>query len=423
MGGIAGYANGDFSGCTNTGNITAENANYIGGIVGCSRLDYDKSFVSLTNSGVVTGKDYVGGISGNINFYTSVDSSSNPTYTLTITKMTNSGDVKGENQIGGIFGRITASGENKYSNYKYCYGKITASNITNIGNVEGISYVGGLVGYGSATAISTISGSTSSATVKGNYCIGGIAGQLATIKLVECSNENSEIIATGYKVDGTSYYAWVGGYVGSGYAFENCHNSVNINYTARGIYVGGIAGYANGEFNNCSNTAIVTASNSDNVGGIVGCSRLDYDKSFVSLTNSGAVTGKNYVGGISGNINFYTSVDTSSNPTYTLTITKMTNSGNIKGENQVGGIFGRVTASGENRYSNYKYCYGKITASNISNAGTVEGASCVGAFMGYVSTTDANSRLVGCTQTGTAKENGVVVTALIREKVNISIDE
>ncbi|MDE6373845.1 MAG: hypothetical protein K2L72_05030, partial [Clostridia bacterium] len=307
--------------------------------------------------------------------------------------------------------------------YASCYAKITASQFNNAGNVTAISYAGGFIGYGSATAISTITGSTSSATIEGEYMIGGLAGQLATVKLVECSNEETVIKATGYKIDGTSYYAYVGGYVGSGYAFENCHNTVAINYTERGIYVGGIAGYANGEFSGCTNTAAITAENANYVGGIVGYVSLSYDVTLTSLTNSGEVTGKDYVGGISGSINFYTTVKggTGSTFTYTLTLSKMTNNGEVRGENQVGGIIGRTTADGKNNGS-YASCYAKITASQFNNAGNVTAISYVGGLIGYGSATTA-SNITGSVSSGeiTATEN--MVGGLAGQLVNIKLTD
>lgn len=386
IGGIIGYSNGTFSGCTNNGNISATRANYVGGIAGYVRHTGNATHSALNNSGNVTGADCVGGVFGRI--YESVDSSTN--YVITANRATNSGEIKGHNYIGGVVGYF-------YANNTYGYSRtstITVTMLTNTANVTGIDYVGGLVGYVYSNSTSSkISGSNSSATITAEACIGGLVGYSRYVQLEDCSNQDTEIIATGYMIDGTSYYAYVGGYAGYGYSITNCINATSITYSSMGNFVGGVAGYSNGSITGCSNSGTITVTQASYVGGLVGYVVNSGSVAHSSLTNSGQITGNDNVGGIFGRL--YQSVDSSDS--YTITINRVTNSGIIKGRNYVGGIAGYSYANNSYGYSRTSTIIGTV----FSNTANVTGNNYVGGLLGYAYTNSTNSKLSGSNSSGT----------------------
>ena len=418
VGGIAGYAKGAFSGCTNTANITANKASCVGGIAG--RLYYSGNITlnALSNQGHIIGIDNVGGIIGSIGDYRHTGYN-NGEYTLTLTRFTNSGDISGVNHVGGLVGYFNIYAEHS-SSYTSLI-KLTGNTLTNTGDVTGTQKVGGLIGYGySNDTRSTITGSTSSGVITAEYYVGGLAGKIENVKMIECSNENSTVTATGYLVDGTTYYAYVGGYAGYGYAFDNCINTVVITYSERGQYIGGIAGYANGAFSGCKNTANITANKANCVGGIAG--RLNYSGNVTlsTLTNSGAINGADYVGGIVGYIYDYYHTGYN-NGYYTVTLKKLTNNGSIGGNSNVGGIIGYVRVYAEHS-SSYTSLI-KITGSEFTNTGNVSGTSLVGGLIGYGYSNDTSSLIVGYIASGTVSGSGSNVGNVVGKVENIKLDE
>lgn len=387
-GGIIGYA--QATGCSaleNNGDVTGE-VN-VGGIIGyfAKSGDYTLTLAS-TNRGNVTGETYVGGVLGRLVNEWTEDSSK--THSLKINKLTNSGKVEGVTYVGGVVGGIRA-----IVNAKYGYNNpsiiVTANGFANTGDVAGTTYVGGIVGYAySDNGGSQLSNSSSTAKITAEAYVGGLAGKLENVKLIECTNTDTVLVATSYAIDGANYYAYVGGFVGYGYYVENCHNAVEITYTEGGSYVGGIAGRLLRPLQNCSNTANVTAANASYVGGLVGevCSSGDY--SVLQLTNSGNVKGKNYVGGVLGRIWNEWTEDSSSS--HSLKISKLTNSGKVEGVTYVGGVVGNVRA-----IVNPAYGYNNpsiiVTANGFANTGDVTGTTYVGGLMGYAYSDNGNSQL------------------------------
>ena len=336
---VARFSGGTLAENENYGEVTGKQ--YTAGIVGLLQVGGNYTIANLTNNGEITGANYVGGIVGHINNYVSVSTNGYPTYTLTLTNLTNNGAITGESNVGGLAGRVNVHGDNSHWSGKDAYVKINASYVTSTGDITGASYVGGLIGSGySDTSVSSLTNGTVSGSITGEYYVGGLVGKIENVKIANSTNENTTINATGFYLDTNTniYYAYVGGYAGYGYMFENCENNSNITYTQKGDYVGGIAGYAHGAINSCTNTGNITASNSNYVGGIAGYVSLWADNSLTNLTNSGLIKGKNNVGGIVGHINNYVSVSTNGYPTYTLTLTNLTNNGAITGESNVGGL-------------------------------------------------------------------------------------
>ena len=367
VGGLAGYAKGSFTGCTNTANITAEKSAYVGGIAGYGGAGSASTGAGLANTGNITGLERVGGIFGAMNV-------------TTLNKCTNSGN-------------ITASGE--YAGGMVGYSEYTTTvNLRNAGDIAGQTFVGGL--FGSARN-GSISDSASSGAVQGEFYVGGLAGQIGAI--ADCSNTGVVVTAMGYGVEGSNYNAYVGGYAGYAGSGSNLENAAKITYSERGRFVGGIMGYSNGTLTNCTNTADITAEKSDYVGGIVGCIVRDWSNTHSNLTNSGNITGKNYVGGIFGSC----TNGASNSGVYTLTLTKLINNGAvIASGNYVGGIVGKIYC-----YNTYYHGTSNVSAACLENSGVVTGKQYVGGLFGEFHTESA-SAVVDYTQTGTVTgENGV----------------
>ena len=378
VGGIAGRSDGEFVNCSNTGAITAVDSEWVGGLAGYVYSGGNRTMKNLKNSGAVTGVNYVGGIFGRM--YNELGANAN--YTMTYTDVENSGEIVATgNYVGGLFG-------NMYGNNTYGYTmKVIGTEWKNTGNVSGKTHVGGLVGSAySDEGASYISGA-SNATIKAESRVGGLAGWLDNIRLTDCSNEGSSVTATKYEMDSNgNYFAYLGGYAGKGYGFTNCHNAVALTYAEKGNYVGGIAGYADNVFSGCSNTGAITATATAYAGGLAGYVRCNGTITFTELSNSGAVTGKEYVGGIFGRmVN-----ELGANANYTMTYTDIQNSGEIVATGDyVGGLFGYLFANNTYGYST------KTVGTEWKNTGDVTGKTYVGGFVGYTHSDDGASMLSG----------------------------
>ncbi|MCC8157947.1 MAG: filamentous hemagglutinin N-terminal domain-containing protein [Phascolarctobacterium sp.] len=370
IGGIAGRndfgSNGtsgrDWYSITNSNNYAAVSGkDYVGGIVGHNKdwIEKNQNFGAITGTG-----SYVGGIVG--------ANSENPAI---IENCTNSGVITGINYVGGI------AGYNGYNDLDYA-AKITNSHNTDSGSVTGNSYVGGIVGYNGYTASkggAIIEKSTNSGVVKAtgyttssgkNYSyVGGIAGYNYKGEITDVTN-NGNVVG--------SYYA-VGGVVG--YNWGDITKGVNKG-TVEGAsyYVGGIAGYNYGKITNANNENSIKGVYY--VGGISGHNGVTLTD--VHNGNAGTVTGNGYVGGISG-YNSGTIGDADKK-------TSVTNSGAIeakgftssgKSNAYVGGITGynagdiiqtanKGTVTGAGNYSGGVVGYNNKNISDSYNTGDVD---------------------------------------------------
>ncbi len=418
IGGIAGVLYNGIKNCTNTANITAKTSSYVGGLVGELSLAHAYNITDLRNSGAVQGVDNVGGIAGKI--YSAWDTGySNNTYTAYINKATNTGSVTGSNNVAGCFGHIYANISNKSGYNSWMLINMTA--LENNANVTGTACVGGLVGYAYAdNGSSNISASKSTGIITADYLVGGIAGQLDNVGIYNSSNEGTTLKINKYQTDGSNYYAFAGGYVGKGYYVENCHNAVEISYTQRGNYIGGIAGVLYNGIKNCSNTADVTALTSSYVGGLVGELNLAHAYNITELKNSGTVKGVELVGGIAGNVHSSWNTGYSSNG-YTSYMSKVSNEGSIVGTKYVAGCFGKIYADITNK-SGYN-SWMLINMSQISNSGDIVGESITAGLVGSVSTDNSSSQIVDYTMTGTVTAPDTDTGLLIAQMSNFSIIE
>lgn len=370
-GGVIGFVSAfDAMGLTNYGEVVGEFD--IGGVVGyayyTSGATMNPNFI---NEGKVTGKENVGGVIGQ---FTMVGYNSQ---SMALNLLTNKGAVSGEKNVGGIFGYF----DSYCNHYSDSIMTSTVSQLENTGNVTGKSYVGGIVGYGTTdTGNSKFIGVKSSAIIKGEYYVGGLAGKLSYIVLEDCSNEGSTVSATGYLVENSNYYTYLGGYVGYGYGITNCINNVAITHTQKGSYVGGIGGYLTGNILSSQNNADVTASKCSYVGGVAGANSIGAT-SVYNVKNYGNVVGADYTGGIAGKLNG------ESYNSSTLTLNEFENHASVTGAQYTGGIFGYI-----NIYAtHYSDSVLTINSTGFVNTGNVKGTTYVGGIMGYGVSDTGNS--------------------------------
>ena len=361
------------SGVTISGSVTS-NTNYVGGIVG--NLN-NSTVVDSTNSATVTGVSYVGGIAGQvygsgIQYYSSVIGSNNTgainssgDYVggitgylyqyASISDSTSSGDIKltssGKSYVGGITGRA-------YGVNQYYYASITNSTSSGTITANNANFVGGIVGdlnyYSNASKLN------SSTVITGaNQYIGGIAGHMQGAD-PNYKNSITDAKFSG-QVTGATFVGGIVGYLNPNSILNSVHNKGTVTSTSQ--YAGGIVGYSNGYGNqsycnlisNATSTGTVK-SNGNYAGGITGYS--SYTRIYDSYSKSN-ISGNEGIGGIVGLASQYTYVDR----TYS--------SATIEGTTKVGGIFGVTN-------SNYNYVADSFTEGNIQATGNY-----VGGIVGY----------------------------------------
>lgn len=305
FGGIAGEntEKGIINNATNTADVNADGAAYVGGIVG----ENNGTLKDMAgNSGNVTGKDYVGGVAGKNNAVNNdplngVEASNTGTVfatgggaggifavnnaNITNSKLTNNGTVigNGGNGTGGIFGVNT--------------GNISTSSLKNEvdGQVIGMNNVGGLIGVNT-----------------GNI--------------------------TGGRDDADSYYKYKiynNGVINVGTYIYNNQNGEYEFQVDTGSNIGGLIGNNadSGSLTAGYNTGAINASGSTNVGGIAGSNSGTIDQVFNTVItadgkNTGTITGGTNVGGLVGN-----NSGTLSNAYNTTGVTGDDNFGNAVGNN------------------------------------------------------------------------------------------
>ena len=388
---------------TNTGVITAA-GNYTGGICGYFARTGEFTLKQWENSANVSGNSYVGGVCGAYeNVYQSGD---NATRKADVNQMLNSGKVVATgNYVGGLFGFISADAkftDGGYSSDKDGLQKIICRNFTNTGAVEGVKNVGGTVGYFSSDdSSSEFIDFVNSATITATGVVGGIIAESHNLIISSALNTGTKFIVESAYIDGSNKYAYVGGFVGLAYNtnISNANNNSNINYTSSesvGSYIGGIAAYSTGTFENCSNSGNIVAPKSSYVGGICGLSDKDYGYTSQKLTNTGNITGINHVGGIFGAlINEYYSPD---NGSRTLNFNIISNTGEITATgNYIGGIIGYARIDALFKDGGYSADHDglqNMMARKLSNNADITGVLYVGGLFGYFSSDDARSEFI-----------------------------
>ncbi|WP_302486795.1 hypothetical protein, partial [uncultured Megamonas sp.] len=259
FGGVTGIntENGTITDATNSGNINASGATYVGGIAGENNGELNKF---NGNYGNVTGGDKVGGAVGK------------NTVDINNAELVSAGTVTSAGGAGGIFA------ENS--------GNITNSDLSNNGAVKGDnnnlnSGTGGLIGINSGNISNTSLRNEVNGKVSGVYNVGGLIGI------------NSGTI-TGGRDDANTYYKY------------QIYNNGTIK-AENGSNIGGLIGYNknNGSLTAGYNTGNIAASGSTNVGGIVGINEGTVKEVFNTIMTADGknetIVGGSNVGAIIGN--------------------------------------------------------------------------------------------------------------------------
>lgn len=313
-------ATGTITSATNEGDVVAENAQYVGGIVGWNTVNGVLDGMGNSNTGRVEGATYVGGVAGKNN----ADITGTADNIITIE---NTGVVIAHNGgAGGIFGENTGDIQ---------YAEMSNSGIVSGTNYSGIDDVtngtGGIIGVNSGDITYSSITNTVDGQVTGINNVGGLIGY-NTGTIIGGRNEAQETDEDGnVTAEEDSYYKY------------KVYNNGTITVTGSGSNIGGLIGNnaketingveQTGSLTAGYNTGAINAGSSSNVGGIVGNNAGKVDQVFNTVMTpegEGAITGGNNVGGLIG-----TNSGTLSNA-YNTTEVKPTNSGvvgNAVGEN------------------------------------------------------------------------------------------
>ncbi|PAV38867.1 hypothetical protein CJ260_06845 [Megasphaera sp. ASD88] len=278
-------ATGTITNATNRGDVIAENADYVGGIVGWNTAKGVLTGMGNSNEGRVEGNTYVGGVAG----------LNDAAITGTAEEMvgiTNSGVVIAHGGgAGGIFG-VNA-------------GKIEYAHISNTGIVSGTDSkdsatagTGGLVGVNNGDIIHSSLTNELSGQVMGTQNVGGLiginTGKVSGGRDAADSYYKYQVYNNGVVNAGTWHDSDGDGIVDEG-EFAVVQNGQNI---------GGLVGTNNGAITAAYNTGVVNGNGSTNVGGIAGTNRGTIDQVFNTIFDSngkdGMVNGGTNVGGLVG---------------------------------------------------------------------------------------------------------------------------
>ena len=291
------------SGSTASGAVTGI-TNLVGGLVG----ENNGPIINSRATGTVRGVRWVGGLVG----------SNSGAGVSKINGSTAAGDVTGTgNQVGGLAGWNNAP--------------ISGSHAS--GNVKGVQWVGGLVGQNSgAGGVNKISGSTAAGDVTGtSNLVGGLVGW------------NNAPISGSHATGDVKGVQWIGGLVGSNYDADAWNGrAVGMNtiegstaggaVTATGNLVGGLVGFNNGPISD-SDASGARVRGLANVGGLVGSNYNEPGDGVNTISRSTASAAVE--GTASNSVNLGGLVGWNNGP-----ISDSDASGSVEGRNQSGGLVG-----------------------------------------------------------------------------------
>lgn len=370
----------------NRGNVSVVGSgnNYGGGIIAYNVSGTNNQFSGqFTNSGSVSGSDYIGGLFGYMNAPGALPNVYSGTFT-------NNGLVSGDNGIGGIVGV-------SYTNATF------SGSLTNNAAVSGAGVVGGILGSGvNGTVTGTmINNGTINADGSSATAVGGIYGNSDSVTITSSAILTNHGTVYGSDSTGGIVGNLLGG-GGSGPAYAGTFtNYGDVNpITAAGTGVGGLIGAGSGAFLTGTFTlASGTVQGISDVGGVIGnisnngASNGAISSAAILSTLAGTVVkGTGSVGGILGsaasstlNGSYFNSanVDPADNvggiaglvSASTLSGNYELVAGSIIGNNNVGGLFGQITSTSTV----------DTTATMLTDAGTyVEGASNIGGLIGLM---------------------------------------
>lgn len=367
---------GTITSATNEGDVVAENAQYVGGIVGWNTSQGKLVGMGNSNEGTVIGGSYVGGVIGkNDAAIGSKDSAQ--------VGITNEGTVIAtKGGAGGLIGENNAAITNTVMiNRGEVHGNNTANDNSGTGGIIGVNM--GDITYSSL--INEVTG-----TVTGTNNVGGLIGV-----------NKADITGGRYTVTGEDAGMYINkiynnGVINVGTYKDEDGDGKYVFYEQAGSNIGGLIGdNQGGSLTAGYNTGAINAKNSSNVGGIAGRNSGKIDQVFNTVmvkpgsNQDIAITGGSYVGGLVGD--------------NTGTITNAYNTSNVVATKQdgiVGGLVGNNQANGE------------ITnAYNTSNVVTTKQDGIVGNLVGINGGTvqyvyGVADKLIG---NGNAAEYGYVI--------------
>ena len=365
-------ATGTITSATNEGDVVAENAQYVGGIVGWNTVNGTLDGMGNSNTGRVEGATYVGGVAGK----NDADITGTADNIITIE---NTGVVIAhKGGAGGIFGENTGDIQ---------YAEMSNSGIVSGTNYSGIDDVtngtGGIIGVNSGDIIYSSLKNEADGQVIGMENVGGLIGY-----------NSGEITGGRTEVDDTD----------AGYYKYQIYNNGVIN---AGKWVDGDnsneEGYGvidSGEF-----TAATVNDNSKNIGGLIGnnadaTSTGGKKGSLTAGYNTGAIyaSGSINVGGIAG------SNSGAIDQVFNTVMTEDGKNQTITGGTNVGGLVGENTNNGtlSNAY-NTTEVVGKLDNAIVGNAVGVNNDNAT--VSNVYDVTNTNNKLIGENSNGAIVDN------------------
>lgn len=308
---------GTITSATNEGDVVAENAQYVGGIVGWNTSQGKLVGMGNSNEGTVIGGSYVGGVIGkNDAAIGSKDSAQ--------VGITNEGTVIAtKGGAGGLIGENNAAITNTVMiNRGEVHGNNTANDNSGTGGIIGVNM--GDITYSSL--INEVTG-----TVTGTNNVGGLIGV-----------NKADITGGRYTVTGEDAGMYINkiynnGVINVGTYKDEDGDGKYVFYEQAGSNIGGLIGdNQGGSLTAGYNTGAINAKNSSNVGGIAGRNSGKIDQVFNTVmvkpgsNQDIAITGGSYVGGLVGNNQANGEIRNAYN---TSTVTATGVSGNLVGTN------------------------------------------------------------------------------------------
>ena len=344
FGGVTGENVGIITNATNRARVDAEQASYVGGIVGKNTSEGEKVGQLLgmgnSNKGFVIGNNYVGGVIGKNEVAitgTAKDS----------VGIVNSGTVIAlAGGAGGIIGENSAD--------------ITHVIMKNEGEVHGNASIEGSAeenGTGGIIGVNGYKADGTGATISNSSLMNRVNGNVSGVANVGGIIGINHGVITGGRDANNNYYKYQ--IYNNGTIQAGSYDATNGTITAvAGENIGGLLGNNRGTLTAGYNTGVVDAGQSSNVGGIAGTNSGKLDQVFNSVVT------------VTKTETDATDADGKKLYNYTYT-----DGGEIRGDSNVGGIVGSNTAGGvlSNAYS------------TTAVVGTSKVANIVGSNAGHVS--------------------------------------
>gem|GEM_PF-927831 len=278
------------------------------------------------------------------------------------------------------------------TDYVGIFGYVASVNISNLyvtgSGVTGQNHTGGLVGYVAEASTFSNCHVTIDATtgVSGRENTGGIVGRFYQSTITDCLFNG--------KVKGS--YNCTGGLVGwsENSTFTNCVGQCDIQNSNNGN-VGGIIGQANYNvtMSGCKHLGIISGKNY--VGGVIGNLTPNTDTPIIeNCSHNGDITGSEQVGGIVGRLYF----QNDGGKNYPTTIRKCQVNGRISGTNYAGGIMGKSQGYFYSNYSPHVFTFSSsiISVSDCYTTGAVIGTQYVGGIVGELADNYNGGSITSC---------------------------